>query len=435
MIALILARYPTICKHLTPGPSYTKRKTQESVAMLCQVDLAAIQAAYPIVQETARITPVVTSVRCSGILGHPVYLKLESLQRTGSFKIRGASYKLHLLKQQYPTPQVMAISAGNHAQGIALASQLNQGSATIFMPADAPLAKIQATQDYGARVKCIGKNFDETAKHAMAWLEDHPVTFVSPFDDDDIITGQGTCGLELLQQIPDLDTVIVPVGGGGLISGMAIAMKALRPQVKIIGVQAAAVPSLVSSFKKKKLIQIRKGPTIADGIAIKKPAQRNLEVIMKYVDQMITVSEDEIAQALFFALQSKHLMVEGAGAVGLAALLSHKIQAKGPTAIVLSGGNIDPNLLGSIISKGMLHIGRFLSFETQILDTPGSLKKVLQLIEKQKANVINIQHARTRSDIPLGYTEIMVDLETRNHEHANQIIRALQEKGYVIQRL
>lgn len=403
--------------------------------MLCQVSLKTIQEARQIVQQHARLTPVVTSDACTEILGKPVFLKLESLQRTGSFKIRGASYKLAKLAAAGECSTVMAISAGNHAQGVALAASQNGIKSIVFMPENAPLAKIQATRNYGAEVRCHGQNFDEANEAAMAWLKDNPVTFISPFDDDDIIAGQGTCGLEILEQVPDVRTVVVPVGGGGLISGMAIAIKSLRPDVRIIGVQAEAVPSLYQSFYAKKIILPNYQPTIADGIAVKRPAQRNFELISHYVDEMVTVSEDAISRALFFAIQYKHLIVEGAGVVGLAAMMEGQIQAEGPMVIVLSGGNIDVKLLDSVINQGMSQIGRFLIFKTLIQDKPGSLRGILSLLAKEKANVLHIQHARFRSNIPLNCTEVEVEVETRDAEHAAEILLRLKSSGYVAHRL
>lgn len=403
--------------------------------MLCQVTLDTILQAREIVNRTARITPLLTSTRCSDLHGQPVYLKLENLQRTGSFKIRGASFKLAKLAASGETRAVMAISAGNHAQGVALASRLNGIHSTVFMPENAPLSKIQATLRYGAEVICRGQTFDETREYAMDWLKSNPVTFVSPFDDDDIITGQGSCGLEILEQLPEVATVVVPVGGGGLISGIAIAIKALKPNVRLIGVQTESVPSLVESFRKGKIMHPPPRPTLADGIAIKQPAQRNFEVIQSHVDDMVTVSEDAISRALFFAIQYKHLIAEGAGVVGLAALLEGKIPAIGPTVVVLSGGNIDVKLLDSIINKGMNDKGRFLIFRTLIEDTPGNLKKVLNLLAQQKANVLHIQHARFRSNIPINCTEIEVELETRDTTHAQEILDALEAKGYTVHQL
>ncbi|PKL75431.1 MAG: hypothetical protein CVV27_15420 [Candidatus Melainabacteria bacterium HGW-Melainabacteria-1] len=255
------------------------------------------------------------------------------------------------------------------------------------------------------------------------------------FDDDDIIAGQGSCGLEILEQLPQIQTLVVPVGGGGLISGMAIAIKALKPDVKIIGVQTEAVPSLAESFWQGRIVHPAPRPTLADGIAIKQPAERNFELLQAHVDEMLTVSEDAISRALFFAIQYKHLIAEGAGVVGLAALLEGKVAATGPTVVVLSGGNIDVKLLDSIINKGMNDKGRFLIFRTLIHDTPGSLKKVLNLLAQQKANVLHIQHARFRSNIPINCTEIEVELETRDAAHAQEIITALSAKGYTVQGL
>lgn len=409
--------------------------------MLCQVTLDTIRQAREIVDRTARCTPLLSSTRCSDLLGQPVYFKLENLQRTGSFKIRGAGYKLARLaaSPDWPAPgyrpEVMAISAGNHAQGVALASRLNGIKSTVFMPENAPLSKIQATLRYGAEVICRGQTFDETREHAMTWLQSNPVTFISPFDDDDIITGQGSCGLEILEQLPEVATVVVPVGGGGLISGIAIAIKSQRPEVKVIGVQTESVPSLTESFRKGRIVQPGHRPTLADGIAIKQPAERNFEVIRHWVDEMLTVSEDAISRALFYAIQYKHLIAEGAGVVGLAALLEGKLPSAGPTVIVLSGGNIDVKLLDSIINQGMHDKGRFLIFKTLIEDTPGSLKKVLNLLAQQKSNVLHIQHARFRSNIPINCTEIEVELETRDADHAQEILAALQQRGYQVHRL
>jgi len=403
--------------------------------MITEVTLDTIQAAREIVNQSARRTPLISSQRCSEQLGQPVYFKLESLQRTGSFKIRGASYKLAKLAASGGPRAVMAISAGNHAQGVALASTRNGFRATIFMPENAPLSKIQATRGYGAEVVCVGQTFEEARQHAMDWLQTHPMTFISPYDDDDIIAGQGSCGLEVLEQLPELQTLVVPVGGGGLISGMAIAIKALKPEVRIIGVQTESVPSLTESWRQGQLVTCPNFPTIADGIAIKQPAQRNFEIISRYVDEMITVSEDAISRALFYAIQYKHLIAEGAGVVGLAALLEGQLQSAGPTVVVISGGNMDVKLLDSVINKGMNDHGRFLIFKTLISDSPGSLKQVLNLLAEHKASVLHIQHARFRSDIPLNQTEIEVEIETRDASHAEAILQGLGAAGYLAQKL
>ena len=403
--------------------------------MICQVNLQAIQDSREVVYATAKRTPLVDSAHCSELMGFPVYFKLENLQRTGSFKIRGASYKLDKLSKAGQTQAVMAISAGNHAQGIALASRLNDIHSTVFMPENAPLAKIHATRSYGAEVRTVGKNFQEASEAAFEWLAHHPVEFISPFDDDDIITGQGTCGLEILEQLPEVETVVIPVGGGGLSAGMAIAIKALKPSVKIIGVQAAAVPSMYKSYHQGKLMKPTYRHTIADGIAIKVPAQRNFEVLHHYLDDMVVVSEDAISHALFFAIQYKRIIAEGAGVVGLAALLEGKIKATGPTAIVVSGGNIDVKLLDSIINKGMHNIGRFLTLKTLISDAPGSLKRILNLLAKTKANVMHVEHARFRSNIPLSQTEVELELEIRDEEHAEEIMKAMLRGGYKVERV
>lgn len=403
--------------------------------MLCQVTLATIREAYQIVAPVARQTPLLSSTYCSEQVGYPVIFKLENLQRTGSFKIRGAYYKLSKLAQLGTVKEVMAISAGNHAQGVALASNMTGISATIFMPEEASLAKIQATQNYGAQVICSGGSFEEAKQHAMTWLEDHPVPFISPFDDDDIIAGQGTLGLEILDQLPEVQTVVIPVGGGGLIGGTALALKHIKPEVRIIGVQAKAAPTLYTSFHKHQLTPMPGSHTIADGIAIKQPGQRNFELIERYVDDMVLVNEEEIIQALFFCMYRKHVIVEGAGVVGLAALLNGKIQAQGPTLVVLSGGNIDLRMIDAILNKGMAQMGRLLTIRSLISDQPGSLRKVLDLCAKHKASVLNIQHSRFRSDIPLGFTAIEVELDIRDKQHAEDILMALAKKGYTFQQV
>lgn len=403
--------------------------------MICQVTLETIQDAYQIVRPVARQTPLLSSVYCSELAGFPVVFKLENLQRTGSFKIRGACYKLSKLAQLGTVKEVMAISAGNHAQGVALASQMTGISATIFMPEEASLAKVQATQNYGAKVICTGASFEEAKQNAMTWLQEHPVPFISPFDDDDIIAGQGTLGIELLEQMPDVATVVIPVGGGGLIGGTALALKHLKPSVKIIGVQAKASPTLYTSFHKHVLTPMPGSHTIADGIAIKQPGQRNYELIERYVDDMVVVEEEEIIQALFFCLYRKHVIVEGAGVVGLAALLNDKIKSTGSTVVILSGGNIDLRMIDAILNKGMARMGRLLTIRTLISDQPGSLRRVLDLLAKHKASILNVQHSRFRSDIPLGFTSVELELDIHDNQHAQDILAALSKKGYTVQKV
>lgn len=399
----------------------------------CKVSLQAICEARRIVTNVIRQTPLVTSAKGSELMGFPVYLKLENLQKTGSFKIRGAFYKLWKLARKTTTSQVMAISAGNHAQGVAFAGQLTGIQSTIFMPQTASLFKIEKTRNYGATVITEGNTFSEAHAIAMQWLEDHNDTeFISPFDDDDIITGQGTTGLEILEQLPETKTVVVPVGGGGLISGIAIAIKEQRPDIKIIGVQSAAVPSMYDSFQKKTLVYSDETETIADGIAIKRPSKRTFGVINRYVDELIVVSEEELINALFFCLQHKHLIVEGAGVAAFAAILEQKLQTKGPVVSVVSGGNIDMKIIDSIIRKGLLNAGRYLTFKTLIKDKPGNLMNVLKLLADQEGNILSVQHTRLRSNVPLGYVEIEVSLETRNDEHVQQILNALHSSEYEI---
>ncbi|GIW22620.1 MAG: threonine dehydratase [Candidatus Sericytochromatia bacterium] len=376
-------------------------------------------------------TPLQFSQTFSDICGFPVYLKPENLQKTGSYKIRGAYNKICSLSQEQKEKGVMTASAGNHAQGLSYAAKMAGIKATVFMPKNAPIAKIEATKGYGANVIITGNNFDETTEEALNWQKTNGSLFISPFDDDYIIAGQGTIGLEILEEINDIENIIIPIGGGGLISGISIAVKTINDKIKIIGVQAEGSPALYKSYKEGRLINVSFSQTIADGINIKKPTERTFNIIKKYVDDIVTVDDEEISEAMIYLIERCKLVVEPSGAVGIASIINKKInKLSGKTCVVISGGNVDIKMIDSIVKKGLLKAGRYLKFTTMISDIPGSLYTLLGIIYHLNASVININHNRLKSNIKIGYTEVEILLETINQEHNNQILEVLKEKGY-----
>lgn len=397
------------------------------------VDLARITAAYEDIRRVAHHTPIFTSQTLDAIAGCPVFLKAENLQKTGSFKIRGAYYAMSRLTAEERARGVVTASAGNHAQGIALGAKLNGVKATVFMPMGASIAKVQATKNYGATVRLEGAIFDEAVSAAKAYAAETGALFVSAFDHDDIITGQGTVALELLQDLQDVETVIVPVGGGGLISGMAIALKETNPRIRVVGVQAAGAPALVRSWQSHELCATPSVRTIADGIAIKHPAERTFHYIEKYVDEMVVVDDEDTANTIVTLLERLKLVVEGAGAVALTALLTHKVTGRGKTAVVLSGGNIDTKLLSSLIERAMLRASRYVRIFTAVEDKPGGLAKILKQIADMQGNLIEVIHNRQSAEVPLGMTGVEIQLETRDQLHIDEILTVLREQGYPVQ--
>lgn len=396
------------------------------------VDLARIQAALVDVARVAHRTPIFTSGTIDRLAGCPVYLKAENLQKTGSFKVRGAYHCLGRFNEAQRARGVVTASAGNHAQGIALGATLNGIKATVFMPKSASLAKVKATQGYGAEVRLEGAIFDEAVQAAQAYAEETGACFVSAFDHDDIIAGQGTVALELLEQVPQVQTVIVPVGGGGLMSGMAIALKESNPNIRVVGVQADGAPALVRSWETHGLLATAGVKTIADGIAIKHPAARTFHYIDRYVDEMVTVSDEEIARAIVLLMERLKLLVEGAGAVGLAAILNGRVKLHGPTAVVLSGGNIDIKLVSNLIERGMTLAGRYVRLFTHVDDRPGSLVALLSEVAATQANLIDVVHNRQSAAVPIGATGVELQLETRNQGHVDEVLARLRAAGYVV---
>lgn len=380
-----------------------------------------------------RATPLIHSPSLSQAVGVPVHLKAENLQRAGSFKVRGAYVKMHALTAEERQRGVIAASAGNHAQGVALAAQLLGLEATIVMPSGAPITKVAATQAYGARVVLSGDTYDDAYQRALEIQADTGATFIHGFDDRLVIAGQGTIGLEILAEPPEMATVFVPVGGGGLISGIALAIKSTRPEVRVIGVQAAGAPAAYLGKRKHGYASTATVRTIADGIAIKKPGQMTMDFINALVDEVVLVEEEEIAQSILLLLEHCKLMVEGAGAVGLAALLHHKVKAvEGPVCVVLSGGNIDVNVLSRIIERGLVKAGRYVRIATFVPDRPGGLQRLLAAVAAGGANVIDVHHERWLNKASIGEVEIDLALETRSSDHVTTLIAELRREGYEV---
>ena len=390
-----------------------------------------IKDAYPIVQQVAHHTPLDRSNTFSRMTGGEVFLKLECLQRTGSFKIRGATYAISQFKPSEKERGCIAASAGNHAQGVAYAATTAGIESTIVMPELASAAKIIATQGYGAEVVLHGTSYDDAVMKAEQKSADKGAIFLHSFDNVDIIAGQGSIGLELIEDEPDLDIVVVPVGGGGLISGISIAIKKIRPDIKVIGVQASGCPSMVESIRNGLIIEITKTETIADGIAIKKPSETTLKIVNKSVDDIITVTDDEISHSIFLLLERCKLVVEPAGAVGLAALLNNKLNVEGKkVGVVLSGGNINMSLLGRIIERSLYLEGRFVKITGLLPDKRETLKDLLLVIATTRASVVSVEHERADPNISLGRMKEMVTLEISRSSHLDELMNNLQKAGY-----
>jgi threonine dehydratase len=389
-----------------------------------------IEQAHQRIQKAILRTPVIYSDTLSRLTGREVFLKLENLQKTGSFKIRGAYHLLSRLSPSVRRKGVVAASAGNHAQGVAYASSLLRIASTIVMPEGASIAKQMATQSYGGEVILFGRDTDEALHYARKLAEEGKF-LVHPFDDEDVIAGQGTIGLEILEDVPEVEGIIIPVGGGGLISGIATIIKKRNPKVNIIGVQSTHAPSAFFSLKKKRIVEVNIRPTLADGIALRRVGEITFPIIQKRVDQVITVQEDEIASAIFMLMERKRVVAEGAGAAPLAALLSKRgeIRAK-KIVLVISGGNIDVHLLDRIIEKGLSQTGRIVRFQVLLRDVPGSLAKLTGLIAQHHANILHIIHERTAREIPLGFSKVILVLETRGPGHIREIKKGLKREKY-----
>lgn len=362
-----------------------------------------------------------------------IYLKTENLQITGSFKVRGAYNKISRLSPEEKKRGVIACSAGNHAQGVALAAAKNGIKALICIPDGAPISKVEATRSYGAEVRLVKGVYDDAYREACRLQKESGAVFIHPFDDEDVIAGQGTIGLEILQQLPDADAVFVPVGGGGLVSGVAYAVKALRPQCKVYGVQAAGAPSMVQALKDKKIETLEGVSTFADGIAVKCPGKLTYDLCTKYVDEVLTVTDDEIATAILALIEQHKMIAEGAGAVSVAAAMFNKADIKGKKAVCLvSGGNIDVTILSRVINRGLLKEGRQGRLTIELTDRPGELKEVSAIIADLGGNVISVRHDRSGEESNITACTLSIGIETRNRAHFNEIRDAITKAGYQI---
>jgi threonine dehydratase len=390
------------------------------------IDITDIRQARGNIAAFIHKTPLIHSDSLSALTGADVYLKLENLQKTGSFKVRGAINKMTRVSGE----KVIAASMGNHAQAVAFAARALGKKAKIVMPATVSLVKEEATRGYQADVLLFGEGFKDALEHAHSF-KDH--VFIHPFDDDVVIAGQGTIALEILDELESVDAVFVPVGGGGLIAGIAPAIKSLSPKTRVIGVQTGSAPAACVSFKEGKIIEQTPGPTIADGIAVGRPGERTFEIIRTYVDDMEQVSEDSIARAILLFLERKKLVVEGAGAVTLAALMDQGNQLRGKRVVlVLSGGNIDFTIVDRIIRRGLVTNGRIGVFEVTVLDHPGSLASVAGLIASRRANILDVVHDRLAADIPFGKTRVIFTVEIRGKRHHDEILAGLAGQGYEV---
>lgn len=382
-------------------------------------------------RKRVRRTELIHSHHFSERLGFPVYFKCENLQRTGSFKIRGALNFMTSQPRQNLARGVITASAGNHAQGVAFSADLLGVKSTVFMPESTPPQKVFATRDYGAEVVLTGRNFDEAYSEAVKAGRESGALFVHPFDDLLVMAGQGTIGLELLQEIPDLANILIPIGGGGLISGIASAIKATHPHVRVIGVEAAAAPSMHFSLKKERVMETPLAFSLADGIAVKRVGKKTFPIVREVVDEVVLVEEEEIAQAIVALLERTKLLVEGAGAVTLAALANGKAgNISGKTVCLLSGGNIDVRTIAIVVERGLLAAGRYLKLKVELADIPGSLAQLSSDIAATKANIYLISHDRRSIALPVGRTEVLLELETRGYDHIEEVIMYLGGRGY-----
>lgn len=392
------------------------------------ITLDKIYQASHVLKRTIRRTDLVLAPNINNECS--VYLKPENLQVTGSFKVRGSAFKISQLTEEEKAHGVIACSAGNHAQGVALAATNNGIKSIICLPSGAPISKVEATKRYGAEVCLVNGVYDDAYARAVQLKEEKGYTMIHPFDDENVIAGQGTIGLEIMSDLSDVDAIIVPVGGGGLISGLAFAAKSLNPNVKIYGVQASGAPSMLQSINDKKIEKLAQVNTIADGIAVKEPGVHTFEYCQKFVDDIVTVTDDEISSAILRLLETQKMIAEGAGAVSVAAVMFNKLPLKGKKVVcVVSGGNIDVNILSRVINRGLLKQGRSCSLTIELADKPGQLQQVADIIGKTGGNILSVNHDRSGENIDLNGCFLQVFIETRNFEHIDKIKKALKTAG------
>lgn len=388
-----------------------------------------VYRANNVLKEVVRKTDVIYAPKLKE--GLELYLKTENLQVTGSFKIRGSYYKMSRLTDEEKARGVVACSAGNHAQGVALAAKKNNIKAIICLPDGAPISKIEATKSYGAELCLVEGVYDDAYKKAISFRDEMGYTFIHPFNDEDVIAGQGTIALEIEEQLPDLDAIIVPIGGGGLISGIAYTIKSINPNVKVYGVQAAGAPSMAKSIELEKIEELSSVSTIADGIAVKRPGDLTYEICSKYVDKIVTVTDDEISAAILALMEKHKLVTEGAGAVAVAAAMFDKLDLEGKkTVCLLSGGNIDVTILSRVIKRGLLMSGRSCQLTIELVDKPGQLKEVSRIIAELGGNVTSVHHERANEGSDVNGCYLRIVLETRNFGHIEEIKGALKDAGF-----
>jgi threonine dehydratase len=410
-----------------PAPAAGGRKT---------VTLADIQAAMGRIRDSIYLSPCARSEDLSQITGNSVYLKLDNLQRTGAFKERGALNKLLTLTEQERARGVIAASAGNHAQGLAYHAGRHGIRAQIVMPLTTPLIKVSATKGYGAEVVLHGANYDEACEEAIRRSGQFGMTFIHPFDDEVVIAGQGTMGLEIMQQVPDIEAVIAPIGGGGLIAGVACAVKETNPHVRVIGVQPARLPSMKAAVAEGHPVTLSPAATIADGIAVRRAGERTLPLVKKYVDEIVTVDEEEIANAILLLLEHEKTLAEGAGAAAIAALINHKTGLSGKkVAVLVCGGNIDVSLLSRIMERGLVKDGRLVRLRVHLPDYPGALHRLTGILAQHRANIVETSYDRAYYGVNLGDTAIDITMETRGPEHIAELLSALSANGYAHERV
>ncbi|MEK6591053.1 MAG: threonine ammonia-lyase [Nitrospinota bacterium] len=392
-----------------------------------------IKKAHKNIKDYIHKTPLIYSNSLSNMTGFEVYIKLENLQKTGSFKIRGATNKIYNMPEDKKKRGVVTASAGNHAQGVALSAYKFGIKASVIMPEKSSISKQLATKGYGAEVILYGNSFDDALEYARSIEKERGCTFIHTFDDEDLIAGQGTIGLEILDELPDLNSIVVPVGGGGLISGISIAVKGQKIDTQIIGVQAAASPSMYLSRQMGKNTPVISQPTIADGIAIKRIGDLTFPIIQQMVDEIVIVEEEEIAEAILLLMERKKTVVEGAGAVPLSAIMNTRTKIQGKKVVlVLSGGNIDMNILERVIEKGLVKSGRVLRLEIEMIDAPDALTRLISIIAEKRANILHIVHDRLSRKLPILKTLIELSLETKGFEHNEEITGKLINMGYKV---
>jgi threonine dehydratase len=410
--------------------------TRPARAAAPAVSLTEIRTAMDRIRESIYLSPCARSEYFSQLTGNSVYLKLDNLQRTGAFKERGALNKLLMLTAEERSRGVIAASAGNHAQGVAYHAGRHGIRTEICMPLTTPLIKVSATKSYGAEVILHGANYDEACEEAVRRSQQFGMTFVHPFDDEVVIAGQGTMGLEILQQVPDIEAVIAPIGGGGLIAGVACAVKATNPQVRVIGVQPARLPSMKVAIAEGHPVTLSPAATIADGIAVRRAGEKTLPLIQKYVDDIVTVDEEEIANAILLLLEREKTLAEGAGAAAIAALINRKTPLSGKKiAVLVCGGNIDVSLLSRIMERGLVKDGRLVRLRVHLPDYPGALHRLTGILAQHRANIVETSYDRAYYGVNLGDTAIDITMETRGPDHIAELLSALSASGYTHERI